>query len=404
MDIRRKSSLKAPSRRQFCVTLGAGALGVASVGLSACQSEMPEVAVQPLTQEATLYIGTYTNAKSKGIYRSKFDLNTGEINNISLIAEAANPSFLALHPNKPFLYAVNELTEFEGAATGAVSAFRLDGPSNRATLLNQQTTHGGAPCYISLDPTGKWALIANYVDGYVAVFPIEEDGRLGEAASVVQHEGKSVNERRQEGPHAHCFLLDPAGRFAFSADLGIDKIMIYALDSETGILTPNEMPFAAVEPGAGPRHFTFHPNGRHAFVINELDSTITAFGYDADRGELMPLSTISTLPADYSETSYCADIHVHPNGRFVYGSNRGHNSIAIASFDESSGQLSLLGTESTQGDWPRNFTLNPTGAFLLVANQRSDDIVVFRVDPDTGLLAYTGHTAQTPTPVCLKFA
>ena len=399
------------NRRQFVVTLGAGALGMtASVGMSGCRPEgsAPAESTDPaevvVVQEQTLFIGTYTNGDSEGIYQASFNQGTGEISNIRLIAETANPSFMALHPTKPLIFTVNELSEFEGAASGAVSAIEFVRFSSQATVLNQVSSQGGAPCHITVDNSGRWVLIANYLGGNVAVFPIEEDGRLGVPASVFQHEGSSVDSSRQEGPHAHNIILDPAGRFAFSADLGIDKVMIYRFDSQTGALTSNDPAFVSVEPGAGPRHFVFHPSGRFAFVINELNSTMTAFSYDPDNGVLAALDTISTLPAGYSETSYCADIHVHPNGRFVYGTNRGHNSVAIATFDEATGGLSLAGTEPTQGDWPRNFTLDPSGEFLLVANQRSNDIVVFRIDPDTGLLTSTGHVAQTPTPVCLKFA
>lgn len=391
-------------RRRFLKLAGTGLLGISSVGLNACRTES-----QPSPEQHSggdtlinLFIGTYTSGASEGIYRALFNTDSGEVSGVQLVAEAANPSFIAIDDKKQHLFAVNELSELQDRPTGAVSSFRLDGFS--LGLIGQQPTHGGAPCYISLDQSGRWAFVANYGNGYVAVFPVDEDGRLGEASSIMQHEGSSVNERRQEGPHAHCFLLDPAGRYAFSADLGIDKIMIYRFDAETGSLTPNEPAFAAVRPGAGPRHFTFHPGGRHAFVINELDSTITAFAYDSEQGRLSTLETISTLPAGFEGESYCADIHVHPNGQFIYGSNRGHNSVAVVSFDAETGKMALLQTESVGGDWPRNFTLDPSGRFLLVANQRSDNIVVFRIDQEKGLLTPTGHQLDTPTPVCLKFA
>jgi 6-phosphogluconolactonase len=221
---------------------------------------------------------------------------------------------------------------------------------------------------------------------------------------MIQHEGSSINPNRQEGPHAHCIMPDPSSNFVFAVDLGLDQVVIYALDRESGVLKPNETAFVAVEPGSGPRHFDFHPDGRHAFVINELNSTLTAFDYDAGRGVLSPLNTISTLPVDFSENNSCADLHVHPGGRFLYGSNRGHNSIVVATFDPVAGSLTLVGHASTQGSTPRNFTLDPSGRFLLAANQRSDTVVSFEIDQASGLLTPTGQTADAPTPVCLKFA
>ena len=248
-----------------------------------------------------------------------------------------------------------------------------------------------------------WVLIANYMGGNVAVYPITEGGQLGPAASVVQHEGSGVNEKRQEAPHAHSITLDPANQRAIAADLGIDKLISYQLDAESGELRP-AAEYVSVNPGAGPRHFAFHPNGKHAFVINELDSTISALSYAQESGVFEEIATVSTLPADFIDTNSCADIHVSPDGRFVYGSNRGHDSIVIMSFDESTEQLAVVGHESTRGDTPRNFTLDPAGDFLLVANQQSDSIFVFNIDKNTGLLESTGQRVEVPSPVCLKFA
>ena len=238
--------------------------------------------------------------------------------------------------------------------------------------------------------------------GSVAVFPIGKDGRLGEASDFVQHTGSSVNPRRQSEPHAHSIMIDPENRFAFAPDLGLDKILIYKLNLEDGSLTANAQPWARVHPGAGPRHLDFHPNGKYAYVINELDSTFTAFRYDANTGTLTEIQTISTLPEDFDGTSHCADVHVHPSGKFLYGSNRGHDSIVICAIDEETGMLSYIGCESTQGQAPRNFGLNPEGTFLLAANQSTNTIVTFAVDADTGELTATGNVAEVPNPVCLK--
>jgi 6-phosphogluconolactonase len=236
----------------------------------------------------------------------------------------------------------------------------------------------------------------------VAILPVQDDGRLGEATDVVQHQGTSVNPQRQEGPHAHSITVDPTNRYAFAADLGLDKIMIYRLDLTRGKLQPNDEPWAQVHAGAGPRHFAFHPNGHYAYVINEIDSTLTAFTYQSTNGTLRTVQTVSTIPGDFSGTNYCADIHVAPSGKFVYGSNRGHDSIVTFATDETTGKLTCVGHESTQGRTPRNFTIDPTGTFLLAANQSTDTIVTFRIDQQTGKLLSTGHVTEVPTPVCVQ--
>ena len=246
--------------------------------------------------------------------------------------------------------------------------------------------------------------MANYSSGSVAVLPVMKDGRLVEASDAVQHEGASVNASRQKAPHAHSITLDPANRYAFAADLGTDKVMIYRLDAARGKLIPNKPPWACTKPGAGPRHFAFHPSGKYAYVINELDSTMMAFTYDGSRGSLTEIQIAPTLPEGWEGTNYCADVHVHPGGRFLYGSNRGHDSIVIYAIDPSTGRLALRGHGPTLGKAPRNFAIDPTGTFLLAANQDSDNIVVFRIDPATGLLSPTGHELKLPKPVCIKFA
>jgi 6-phosphogluconolactonase len=360
-------------------------------------------------QELLVYIGTYTRrearvlgGKSEGIYLYRFDPSSGALEYSSKIAGVDNPSFLALHPQGRYLYAANETGDFGGQPTGAISSFAIDPATGGLTFLNQQPSHGTDPCHLSVDQTGKFVLAANYSSGSVAVWPILEDGQLGPTSEVIQHHGSSVNPQRQEGPHAHSITLDPANRYAFVADLGLDKVMIYRLDLNQGKLIPNTQPWAQVKAGAGPRHFDFHPSGKYAYLINEIGSTMTAFAYDEAKGALTELQTLSTLPADFSGRSHCADVHVAPSGKFVYGSNRGHDSIVIFAIDEATGKLTEVGYESTQGQTPRNFAIDPTGAFLLAANQNSDTIVTFRIDSATGRLTPTSHVTNVPMPVCIK--
>jgi len=349
-----------------------------------------------------VYIGTYTRGESEGIYLYYMDKSTGALEFVSAARGIENPAFLAIHPEQRYLYSVNEVGQFAGKPAGAVSAFAIDSETGELTFLNQQSSQGPGPCHLSVDHTGQFALVANYSGGSVAVLPIGSDGKLGEATDFVQHEGSSVNPRRQEKPHAHSIMVDESNRYAFVPDLGMDKIMIYRLNLADGKLEPNDEPWAKVKAGAGPRHFDFHPNGKYAYVINELDNTLIAFAYDGTNGRLREIQTISTLPENFSGTSYCADVHVSPSGKFVYGSNRGHDSIAIFGIDEDTGKLTLVGYEPTQGKMPRNFGIDPTGAFLLAANQDSDNVVVFRIDRQTGNLKSTGFMVEVPKPVCVK--
>jgi len=351
-----------------------------------------------------VYVGTYTSGKTpdEGIHLLELDLRSGRLTVKGVAAKLIDPSFLAIHPTQKYLYSVNELSEFQGRQGGGVSALAVDPTSGRLTLLNQQSSMGSGPCHLVVDRAGKNVLVANYGGGSVACLPIQPDGRLSPASSFIQHEGKSLNPGRQEGPHAHSINLDLANRFAFAADLGLDKILIYRFDSEQGILTPHDPPFAAVAPGSGPRHFAFHPEGRFAYVINEMANTVTAFSYNPTQGLLTEIQTISTLPPDFKETSYTAEILVHPSGKFVYGSNRGHDSIAIFQVDPDSGKLTPVGHQPTMGKFPRNFALDPTGTYLLAENQDSDSIVVFRVDPGSGGLTQVGEPVTIPKPVCIR--
>jgi 6-phosphogluconolactonase len=350
------------------------------------------------------YIGTYTQGTtSKGIYLIELDPATGKLTSKGLAGEATNPSFVALHPNRRFLYAVGEVGDFGGEKSGAVTAFAVDPERGTLNRLNQQSSRGEGPCHIVVDRGGRNALVANYGSGSAAVLPIGEDGRLAAASAVAQHSGKGPDPRRQEGPHAHSINLDTENHFAVVADLGLDRVFVYKFDPERGSLTPNDPPSAAVDPRSGPRHFAFHPDGRHAYVINEMANTVTAFKYDPGRGILNKVQTISTLPEGHAGRSHTAEVQVHPTGRFLYGSNRGHDSIAGFAVDLETGLLQPLGQTPTQGKNPRNFGIDPTGRYLLAANQDSNTIVSFRIDIASGRLEPVGSTIEIPKPVCVKF-
>jgi 6-phosphogluconolactonase len=355
-----------------------------------------------------LFVGTYTEKESKGIYAYRYDAASNQLTPLGVAAETTNPSFLAIDPSRRFLYAVNELQNYKGASSGAVSAFAINlGTDDRRTpilsLLNQVASRGADPCYIAFDKTGKYALVANYTGGSVSGFPVQADGHIGDPSAFVQHRGSSVNKERQESPHAHWIETTPDNRFAIAVDLGLDELLVYHFDASKGTLTPNDPPYARLDPGAGPRHLAFHPNGKFAYVVNELQSTITAFSYDPGRGVLEKLKTVSTLPRGFSGSNDTAEIRIHPNGKFLFASNRGHDSIAVFSVDSRTGALTLVDHFPTQGKTPRNFEIDPSGKLLFVANQCSDNIVVFRIDADNGRLTPTGKTLSVPSPVCLKF-
>jgi 6-phosphogluconolactonase len=347
-----------------------------------------------------VYIGTYTGPKSKGIYVMKMDAATGQLSEPRVAAEVANPSFLTLHPSHKFLYAVSEGGGKDG---GVVSAFSIAPETGLLTLLNQQTSGGDGPCFVGLDPAGKMALVANYGSGSFESLPIGEDGKLGVPSTKIQDAGAGPNSKRQQGPHAHSINSDAAGRFAVAADLGLDKLFIFRLDPLAATLTPNDPPFFHTAPGAGPRHFTFHPGGKFAYVINELNSTVTALAYDAEKGALSELQTLTTLPADFHDNNSTAEVQVHPSGKFLYGSNRGHDSLAAFSIDERTGKLTPIGHYPTLGKTPRNFRMDPAGNFLLAAHQGSDSVVAFKVDLKTGALTPTGQSVSMGQPVCVKF-
>ncbi len=354
------------------------------------------------TDSYLMYVGTYTGGASKGIYAYRFRPSTGIIDDLGLAAEAANPSFLAVNTGRQCLYAVNEVSNFDGNS-GSVSAFSIDLKTGRLKFLRKVSSKGSDPCHLAIDKYGKWLIASNYGSGNVSVFQIREDGGLGNASAVVQHSGSGKDPRRQAGPHAHSATFSPDNRFVLVSDLGMDKVMIYRFNGVNGTLTANDPAFAKLTPGAGPRHLSFHPNGRYVYVINELVSTLTAFAYDEDHGSLRELETISTLPMGFTGNNTTAEVEAHPDGDFVYGSNQGHDSIAVFAIKGEKGILEPVEYVSTQGKTPRQFAIDPTGDYLFAANQDSGEIVVFHIDRTTGTLSPTGKTLKVPNPVCIVF-
>lgn len=376
-----------------------------------CQSDPPPTetataSIAPLR----VYVGTYTGAKSKGIYVLQLDPSSGTLTDAKLAAETPSPSFLAVDPTRRFLYAVNEVDSFAGEKTGSVSAFAIDRADVILKPLNQQSSGGRGPCHVDVDPAGAGVLVANYGGGSVALLPTAPDGSL-KRATVVQHQGSSVDKRRQEAPHAHCITVAPVfgtsgksrpGR-ALVADLGLDRILSYDFDSH-GSLRPASPPSAPADPGSGPRHLAFGRSGRFVYVNNEMASTVTAYSFDPTTGAMQSLQTLSTLPDGYDKSNNStAEIAVHPTGKFVYVSNRGHDSIAVFKVDGKTGKLAPAGHQSTGGKTPRSFGIDPSGRFLLAANQNSDTVVILRIDPKSGALKPTGITASVPSPVCVVF-
>jgi len=350
------------------------------------------------------YVGTYTaKTSSKGIYAYRFDPEKGQLTSIGVAAETADPSFLAVHPNGKYLYAVNEISTFNGGAGGAVSAFSIAAKTGALEFLNQVPTRGAGPCHVSVERNGAYVLVANYDGGSIASFAVHDDGSLGTASGYVQHSGSGPNKERQEGPHAHWIGTSPDNRFALAVDLGLDQVLVYGFDSSKGIFTPMLSGFAKVKPGAGPRHLAFHPNGKFAYVLNEMDSSVTVFSYQAKNGAFSSLETISAVPRDYAGRKEAAEIAVHPSGKFLYTSNRGHDSIAIFEINPAKGTLKSLGQVLSGGKTPRHFAIDPTGMYLLAENQESNNVVVFHIDPATGNLTPTGQTIEVPSPVCITF-
>lgn len=355
-----------------------------------------------------VYIGAFTGpatppepprqSESKGIYGYRFHVATDELMPLGLMAETWSPSFLTVHPDSHFLYAVvNE-------QNGGVSAYASDPVTGTLTFLNKAASHGDNPCFLGVDREGKDVLVANYTSGSVAVLPIHDDGRLDEASAVIQHSGSSANAQRQTSPHAHMISTSPDDRFAVAADLGLDKLLVYRFDAGKGSLSPNDPAFFKTAAGAGPRHFAFHPSGKFAYVVTEMVPAVVALSYDAARGAFRELQTISLAPADPSEKNTGAEIEVHPNGKFVHASIRGADTIAVFAIDQTKGTLRLVEQTSTQGKGPRAFEIDPTGSYLFAANQISGNVVVFRIDSKTGRLTPTGREVQVSAVACVKFA
>lgn len=350
---------------------------------------------QPPSKEFYLLVGTYTSGKSEGIYVYKFNSETGNFQAISIAKNLKNPAFLAISPNQKYVYSVGEFNN-----GGAVYAFEFDKAKGELTQLSTQSANGSGPCHVAVDKTGKWVIVGNYGAGSLSVLPVESNGGVAAAIQTIQHEGKSVDVNRQDKPHVHSINIAPNNLDVFVPDLGIDKIVTYQLDAKTGKLNVGNPAFTKVKDGTGPRHFTFHPNKKFAYVIQELSGEITGFNYK--KGSLEAFQTISTLPADYTGGKSCADIHISPDGKFLYGSNRIHDSIAIYAINQKTGELTYITNQSVLGKKPRNFMIDPTGKFVLIANQDSDNITIFERDALKGTLTATGKEISVPTPVCLK--
>jgi 6-phosphogluconolactonase len=362
-----------------------------------------------ISSATLVYIGTYTGPKSKGIHLFRLQAENPAVSqNITLVplglaAETPSPSFIELDLKRRRLFAVNELSQFEGKPGGAVSAFSIDPKTGTLKLINQRSAMGAGPCHIVTDRAQRHVLVANYSSGSVAVLPIGADGALGAVSDVVQHTGSSVNPERQKGPHAHCVTLDRANHFVFVCDLGLDKIMAYRFDAARGKLTPHTPPFASVKPGSGPRHMVFRPDGRFAYVGNEMTSTITVFAYDANAGVLKEVQTVSTLPEHFGRENSVAEIDVHPSGKWVYVSNRGHNSVVLFASDPNKGTLTWVEEQGTGGSKPRHFGIDPSATYLAIGNQDSDTVLMCRIDAGNGRLKPSGVFASVPSPVCIKF-
>ena len=350
-----------------------------------------------------VYIGSYTGPSSKGIYGFKFNVATGKSEKLGVMAETENPSFLAIDPSHTHLYAVNEISNYENQKTGAISSFAIDRKTGKLNLLNQVSSAGAGPCFVALDRAAKHLLVANYEAGSLAVLPIMKDGKLGASSAAIQHHGQGGDPKRQEGPHPHWIGLSADGRYAVTTDLGLDTLFTYPFDPTAGSLAENEAQITSLPAGSGPRHFTFDASGKFGYVVNEMSSTVTAFSYNAKNGALREIQTISTLPKGFKSQNDTAEIEVHPSGKFLYASNRGHDSIAVFAIDRKNGSLRNIEYAASRGKTPRTFEIDPTGSYLFAANQRSDRVDVFRIDSKSGRLTPTGEALDVPSPVCIKF-
>ena len=359
----------------------------------------------PAAAETLIYLGTYTGGESKGIYRSTLDGRSGELSDPVLAAELENPSFLVVSPNQKYLFAVSENGKFKGDEGGGVSSFVI-GEDGGLTLINQVNSGGGAPCHISIDPEGKCLLVANYMGGSTSSYQITVDGKIVSPAAegFIQHEGQGAQLPRQASPHAHSVNVDPSSKRAYVADLGLDKVLIYKLDAAAGTIVPNDPPFLKLPDATGPRHCSFHPSGKWAYTNLEMSLQVAALGHDSETGALNVLEIESTVPDGTGRKgNSTAECLVHPTGKWVYVSNRGHNSIAAFAIDQKTGKLDFIERESTQGKTPRNFGIDPSGKFLIAGNQGSGNVVVLKINQDTGSLNPTGHEIELPAAVCIRF-
>lgn len=351
-----------------------------------------------MTERFHAFVGTYTDGDSEGVYTYALDGDAGTLERVGATDAGPNPSFLAVHPDGEYLYAVNEVDD------GAVTVLSVDRDTGELTEVNRVVTGGGAdPCYCAVDATGRYVLVAHYTGATVAMIPIRDDGGVGESTHVVEHEGSGPDPDRQTTAHPHSIRPGPENRFAYVPDLGTDRVYVYEMDLDEGTLRPTEQTVLELPSGAGPRHLDFHPSEDRVYLLNELDSTLTALDRDPTTGSLEIVDSASTVPADFEDDNLTADVHVHDSGRWVYASNRGHDSVAVFETDPETGELSFVERQSTRGEWPRHFAITPSGRHLLAENADTNDVVTFEIDEDDGTLTATGDAATVPSPVCLQF-
>lgn len=386
---------KKMTRRDFLKIAGLGGVELATAPFS--RFNVPDSGNLPF------FVGTYTAGKSKGIYLCSLNTSTGRIKQLNVTGDIVNPSFVTMDANRRYLYAVSETEKFEGQASGSVYAYSINPDTKALNFINRRPSHGTDPCYITVDHDNRFVLVANYSSGSVSVYPIMDNGGLGKLTFLDQHHGSSVNPDRQKGPHAHCVMLDPSNRHTLSVDLGLDKILVNLFNGRNGSLETAPNPYVSVKPGAGPRHVKFSPDGKKVYLICEMGSLMMVFDYDAEIGKLTQIQTISTLPDNFRGSNTAAEVQISSNGLYVYGSNRGDDSIVAYSADPVNGKLTVIQHQPTLGKTPRHFTLDPSGSFLLAANKDSNNIVVFSVNRGTGKITPTGQTFDIPSPVCLKF-
>jgi len=386
------------TRRDFLKIMGLGALTATPFS-----SSLAKGFTRKKAPENTFYVGTFTDTGSKGIYQCVLDPESGKISHNGVTEGIDNPSFVTFGRYHNYLYSVGETAKYKGLPGGSVNAYRINRGDGSLEFINSQPSHGASPCHIYVDKSNQFVMAANYVTGNVAVYPIMDNGGLGYASDIDQHHGSGANPDRQKGPHAHCIITDPENRNVLSCDLGTDKVMIYKFDSDYGTLIPASQPYVELKPGSGPRHIKFHPNGKIAYVISEMGSAMSVFDYESGSGHMKEIQRISTLPDDFNGNNTCAELQVSSDGKFLYGSNRGHDSIVVFSIDPSTGKLTTIQHQSVMGKTPRHFNLDPSEKFALAANQDSNNVVVLNRDENSGKLSPTGHEIAIPKPVCVKF-